>query len=108
MSREPIKLTDSLQDVLVTMSEGNPGAINVMMSILEYVGPSIGYMNILSLDDMNMRGPQIWIGYKDHCGQDIKKFVKCIQERDPIMIKAINNGRSKGHTAVTSGASNNR
>ena len=44
-----------------------------------------GIFDILSLDDMNMRGSQIWVAYKDHCGQDIEKFIACIKERELVL-----------------------
>jgi len=47
-------------------------------------------MILLSLDDMNMRGSQIWVGYKGHCGEDIEKFVQCINDRDSNMVEVVN------------------
>ena len=87
--REAIKLSSSTTDVLVQMSEGNPGAITVLMELLKRDDPA-ALMTLLSLDDMNMRGPQIWVGYKDHCGEDIEKFAQCINDRDAEMVAAVN------------------
>jgi hypothetical protein len=94
-------------DFMVLMSEGNPGALNVLMKILheDYV---VGFVNILSLDDMNIRGTQIWVGYKDYCGEKLDSFIEAIRTRDQEMVDVINKeGRRGNHTAkaVTSGAS---
>jgi hypothetical protein len=106
------KLNDSMLDVLATrknisMSEGNPGAMSVIAQILESQ-PTIGFMTVLGLDDMNIRGSQIWIGYKDYCEQDLARFVTCIQNRDLAMINIINAEGLRGnheHKAVQGGAS---
>lgn len=105
--REQISLLDSLMDVMVKMSEGVPGAISVLLSIMKEQ-PETGFINILSLDDMNIRGTQIWIGFKDHCGEDIIRFLDCIKHRSPEMVATINNEGLRGNhkeKAVTSGAS---
>jgi hypothetical protein len=105
--RKEILLTDSLMDLMMTMSEGNPGAINVIMSLLKE-RPDDGMMLLLHLDDMNIRGTQIWIGFKDHCHEQINNFVQCIKNRSPEMVSVINDEGIRGNhkeKAVTSGAS---
>lgn len=70
--------------------------------------PVEGLGIILNLDDMNIRGSQIWLGYKDHCGQDLEVFKKAIDDRDPKMIELINHHGMLGnhpHRAVHGGAS---
>lgn len=89
MSRKPIELDDSVMDVLVKMAEGNPGAVTVMTQILEHEKDK-GPLRLLSLDDMNIRGSQIWVGFKDHCESKIEVFVKAIKDRDPAMVETIN------------------
>jgi hypothetical protein len=88
--REKINMTGSTMDLLVQMSEGNPGGATVLGQILTNTEGSKGLLKVLSLDDMNIRGSQIWVGYKDHCKEDIDVFMKCIDDRDPAMIKTIN------------------
>lgn len=103
--REKLKIDMSAIDILTMMSEGLPGGIVVLTRLME---DSRGIHNILDLDDMNIRGTQIWIGFKDYCGEDIAKFEKAIKERDPQMIDTINRVGLSGnhkHKAVTHGAS---
>lgn len=112
--RKKIDGTDSTMDVVVKMAEGNPGGLSVLTQMIPF-----SFLEILSLDDMNIRGSQIWVGYKDHCGEDLAKFIECIIQRDQDMVDTINRechrpdlvalyGDAYGHEAVTSGASFNR
>lgn len=110
--REPINLMENTKAVLIKMSEGNPGAITVLMGLIGRDDPS-ALMTVLSLDDMNMRGGQIWVGYKDYCGEDIEKFAQCINDRDSGMVAVVNSEcfvpgeEGYGEKAVTAGASFN-
>lgn len=90
--RQPIDLDGSVMDTLVLLSEGNPGAATVLAKLIEHDerGPEYGYLDVLRLDDYNMRGPQIWVGYKYHCDHDLKRFVQCIRSHDPAMIAKVN------------------
>lgn len=107
MSRKSFTVASTLDDIIVQMSEGNPGAMNVLLDMIDH-DPNNAILSILSLDDMNIRGSQIWIGYKDHCGQDMDNFIKAVQERDTAMIDKINEQGALGNhkeKAIPSGAS---
>lgn len=52
--------------------------------------PDLGVILLCHLDDMNIRGSQIWIGYKYHCGQDLDRFMGCVTSRNEDMIAKIN------------------
>lgn len=88
MKHEKLALTDSLQDVVAKMSDGNPGAISVMVQMLD-PDPMDAFGLLLSMDDMGMRGPAVWIGYKDYCNQDMAAFKKAVKDRDPAMLDLI-------------------
>lgn len=72
-----IELTDSMMDVISKMSDGNPGAINVMMQIVmrgEAIDPddAFGALGTLfSLDNQDCYGSDIWVLYKDVANQDL-------------------------------------
>jgi len=105
--REKIGMNMDTIELYVLMAEGNPGALNIMMQIKEKEGIG-GMLSILGLDDMNIRGTQIWIGYKDYCDQDLDKFIKCIKDRDMDMVECINKEGAQGNhkwKAVGSGSS---
>jgi hypothetical protein len=99
--RKRLDMTMTTRDVIVEMSEGNPGAINAMMALLQGGG---SVLDLLHLDNMGMRGSQIWVAFKDHCEGDVAAFVSAIRERDPDMIATVNENCPE-HRAVRSGAS---
>ena len=83
--REKINLNDSFYvGVVVKISEGNPGALSVITKMIN--GDPASMMNILSLDDMNLRGSQIWVAYKDYCGESIELFMDCVKKRDAQIV----------------------
>lgn len=97
MTREKVTLKDTVQEVIVKMAEGNPGAVRVLCELAK---AEFGIMDVLSLDDMNIRGCQIWVGYKDHCGEDLSKFRQAIKKRDQEMVTTIN--RESGSEEIAS------
>ena len=76
-----IELTDSLTDVVVKMSEGNPGAVACLTEILKKakeidpqdmlapLGP------ILQLDSHGIYGSPIYVIWSDKCGKDTRKML---------------------------------
>lgn len=111
--RKPIEIGESVTEVIVKMSEGVIGAVSVLTQMIDSLDPE-SLMRIMALDDMNMRGSQIWVGYKDHCGEDLEVFKKAIDDRDQGMIDTVNKEcyhpelpqlDAYQHKAVTSGAS---
>ena len=105
--RMELKMTDSLTAVCIVMAEGNPGALKVLSEIVKEKGID-AFMSILHLDDMNIRGAQIWLAYKDYCGQDLERLLEAAEARDPEMVAKINAEMSYDPDypqAVTGGAS---
>ena len=76
-----IKLEMSMMDMLMVMADGNPGAITVMMHIIEkskIIDPDdilapIGA--ILALDTHDIYGPRIWMFFKDVCKQNLNHML---------------------------------
>jgi hypothetical protein len=101
--RQPLALTDSGQDLVLKMSEGNPGAISVLMRLLG--GDPQSVMRILDLDDMNMRGSQIWVAFKDYAGQDLGAFTDALVRRAQEMVDKVNEICGAEHKAVRFGGS---
>lgn len=107
-ARPKIKLEDNLFDSIYKMSEGLPGA---MVGITELMkADENGFMLLLGLDDMNIRGSQIWEAYKYLYHEDGKKFAQAIKGRSKEMINFINEELATvgGEKAVTGGASFDR
>ena len=104
--RKPIDLDMTTKDIIVLMSEGNIGALNVLMDIVnKYPADHIIYL--LHLDDMNIRGSQIWVAFKDWAGEDLAKLIAGIESRDREMVEWVSSqaGNCGGHAAVVAGAS---
>lgn len=72
-----MQLDMSMMDMLMIMSEGNPGALKVLMDSFDKV-PEIDPDDVfgpwglmMHLDSLGIYGDRIWMLYKDLCGQDI-------------------------------------
>lgn len=111
-NREKVNGKNTIPEIAVQMSEGNPGAITVLGMLLRIGEPDPGWALMLTLDDMNMRGSQIWVAFKDHCGENIEKLAGLIKNRDQDMVNTVNEqcfnpslGEGYSELAVTSGAS---
>ena len=107
ISREEIDINGSVLDMLLLMSEGNLGAATVLSRIMNKY--DAGAMSIFDLDDMNIRGAQIWVAFKDVCNEDLDMLCEKLKKRDPSMVEAINKEMSRDSTymwlAVQRGAS---
>lgn len=90
---------------MLTMGEGNPGALAVLMQLLENPDFKESVHIILSMDDMNIRGSQIWVAFKDHCKQDLELLKKLVLARDKELIATVNKECPGAEKAVMGGAS---
>lgn len=69
-----------IKDMIYKMSDGNPGAINVMCVLLKELKGK-GAIAIFYLDEMGIYGSNIWICAKDICKNDFKTFEEKIFNR---------------------------
>ena len=88
MVRQEITNNDKLEDVIKKMTEGVPGASVILANATNQ--NALGWFLVLELDSMNMRGSQIWLGYKDYCGEDVDLFWDCVKKHDAQMVEAVN------------------
>ena len=76
---------DTVQDVVIKLSEGNPGALRVCMDIIEKGGsidPDVfmeGAGLLLLLDSLSLYGSKIWMLYKDVCGENLVNTVAMLR-----------------------------
>lgn len=77
-----INLTMTAGDVVVALSEGNPGALSVLMQIMQEhakidpdAGPIGFFGTFLQLDTLGIYGESLWILYKYVCGQKLDKML---------------------------------
>lgn len=73
-----VSLPENWRDKVMRMSEGNPGALNVLMAVLHVVGPEKGLPLLDQLDQAGVRGPSLWAAYDDVCGRDLTRFLDAI------------------------------
>jgi len=79
MSR--ITLEDNAMSAMVKMAEGNPGAVQAMMEIIEKhdsIDPQAfmgGLGAIMILDTWGIYGSSIHVLFKDKCGFDVRKML---------------------------------
>ena len=83
MSR--IQLSDNTMDVIVKMSEGNPGAMTALMEMLDK-GAKIdpddfmgGLGAVLDLDTNEIYGTNIYVFYSDICDRNIAKMLSVLR-----------------------------
>lgn len=103
-ARPKLDLNDTMIENIMKMTDGNPDAIVGLTSMLK--ADKTGGMLLLGLDDMNIRGSQIWEAYKYLYHEDGEKFAKAVSKRDPKMVDFINQELASvgGEKAVTGGA----
>lgn len=81
MAKTRIELNDTTVSALTKMSDGNPGAITVLVALLRE-GAAIdpddfagGFGSVLGLDTHGIYGEKIWMLYKDICESDLTTFI---------------------------------
>ncbi|AZB07466.1 hypothetical protein EG344_00725 [Chryseobacterium sp. G0162] len=79
-----IQLTDNTMDVVVKMSEGNPGAMGAIMEILTKGGtidPNAmgGLGSVLFLDTLGIYGTDIYILFSDICDRSLSKMLAVLR-----------------------------
>ncbi|MES1989238.1 MAG: hypothetical protein V4440_14635 [Pseudomonadota bacterium] len=83
MSKARIDLTDSGIDILMKMSDGNPGALTVIADLMkkessidpDSIFSQFGISTILSMDTHGIYGSDIWILFKDICKQNLVNVI---------------------------------
>lgn len=106
--RSQINLEWSIKDLIAFMSEGNPGGLNAMLGMLHTSDVNTTVHTILIMDDMNIRGPQIWVALK--CSGSVEELMNRIKNRDAKLVEQINEDMGEDYPwkATTSGGSLDR
>lgn len=81
--KERITLDDTMMNIVMKMADGNPGAVTVLVQLISdkndpdsWAG---GLGNLLSLDTHGIYGPNIWVLFKNVCGQNIVNVVTVLR-----------------------------
>ena len=82
---ERITLEDNIVSMITKMSDGNPGAMTAMMSIIEDGGKTDpddfmgGIGSILSLDTIGIYGTDIYIFWSNICDRETNKMIAVLR-----------------------------
>ncbi len=81
---ERITLADTQTSMVVKMVEGNPGALNVIMELLEkgsLIDPKFGggMSAILQLDSYGIYGSSIYVLHNDICSRNISQTIAVLR-----------------------------
>ena len=92
-----IKITDSVRDIMVKMSEGNPGALTVLTLLIKEDEMNL-VTRILALDTMNLYGCKLYMLWNDCCDRDLEKVKDIIDawQRGKLALKVIHDAVSGG------------
>lgn len=72
-------------DAIIAMSENNPGAATVLSRVVREaanIDPQAvgnGWFVIMTLNDMGIYGPRIWMLYKDVCNQSLPHMLAVLR-----------------------------
>ena len=66
------------ETMLITMCDGNPGALTCMMEMIQHDTFS-GIMDIMLFDSMGIYGSKIYMVWNDCCGRDMEKFKETLK-----------------------------
>lgn len=75
-----LEMTDNLGDVIIKLSEGNPGAMTTLFEIMNHFdNDEMEFLGtFLVIDSMALYGSQLYMLWSDCCNRDIEKTVKVI------------------------------
>lgn len=65
-----------MMDIIMTMSEGNPGALQVIMQMMD--DPQLSFMDIYLCDSLEIRGPKLYMLNNDCCERNNYKFSRTL------------------------------
>lgn len=77
MNKEKINTNMSTLDMLMVMSEGNPGALSVIMQMMQDKKPR-GFLDILLLDSLDIRGSKIYMLWSDCSERNMEKYFRTL------------------------------
>lgn len=100
-----IKLNMSIVDAITELSEGNPGAINVMVRLLreaEAIDPDSVFGAsgpLMNMDSFGVYGSKIWVLFKDVCGSNLRTLILLLRS---VQLGFIDRSQLKEHIRLLS------
>lgn len=93
MNNEKITSDMNVMDMMMVMSEGNPGVLTVLIEMMQ--DPK-GLLDILLLDTLDIRGSKIYKLYSDSSGKNEGKF-----NRTLMALRCLFKRRNQGNLGLT-------
>ena len=75
-----LELSDSFDKIMIKLSEGNPGALNVLFEIMKENNNDLlkSIPIFIMIDSMELYGSYLYMLWNDCCNKDIHKTIKVI------------------------------
>lgn len=71
--------TMSLDEIVVKLAEGNPGAVTVLASCRNLLNDNTTFIDLCKrIDELELYGSKIWETHKDRCNQNTSEFIKLV------------------------------
>ena len=94
-----MKLTpqDTTMDLMLKMSEGNPGALTACMDLFKLGTP--GVVALIDFDDIGLYGDKLYMLWNDCCGRSAEKVLMVDKARNfgKLSVKDIQDRASGGY-----------
>ena len=71
-------MTQEFEERIIRLSQGNPGALNVVINLIQNYKDTSSLMALKILDENEIYGPNLYVLANDHCEQDMIKFKKLV------------------------------
>jgi hypothetical protein len=77
---------DTINDVIFKLSEGHPAAASVLAELLQ--DRVSGLFACMDIDDMDLRGPEIWFAYHEMCSGNLAEFRGRLAAHDENLLRS--------------------
>lgn len=75
-----ISLADTAQDIIIKLSDGNPGALTTLMELTKsYKNSFDAFPDYLAIDTMELYSSQLYMLWNDCCDRNIEKVKQIIK-----------------------------
>lgn len=83
-----------MNELILKIVQGNPGALTVCIEMMkngERIDPDAAHpiLSIFHLDALGLRGPSVWVLYKDVCGQNIARTLLMLRANQLGFLSAV-------------------
>lgn len=92
-----IKITDSFEEAVCKIAEGNPGAVRCIVDMLE-TSPERGMAAMFLCDHYELYGSKLYELWNDLCARDSEMLINIIESLESDAIKEIMNGEENKQT----------